>query len=146
MRHFCWPRYAYAGAIKPEHFKKHRYESRWHGRGAGFGVRRPLRYLSHHLDLDESQVRRMAAVLNTLKTEREQAAVDEKRSISAIAELMAEGTPTLDEVREALSGRVRAAEKLNEETARAVVAVADFLDDDQRDEFINLLLTGSISL
>lgn len=147
MRHaYCWPwrRYAYAGPQK----MKTAHESRWHGHGGGrsFGVRRPLRYLSYHLDLDESQTRRMASVLNQLKTEREQAELDEKRSIAALATLLEAGTPTLDETREALQTRVDSSEKLREETAKAVVAISDLLDDDQREEFINLLLTGTISL
>jgi hypothetical protein len=62
-----------------------------------------------------------------------------------MANLLADGTPTLDEVRGTLSGRVKSAEQLLEETAKAVVSICDFLDDDQRDEFINLLLTGSVS-
>lgn len=122
------------------------YESRWHNRGgSNFGVRRPLRYLAHRLDLDDSQTRRMASVLNQLKTEREQAELDEKRTVAAMANLLADGTPTLDEVRGTLIGRVKSAEQLLEETAKAVVTICDFLDDDQRDEFINLLLTGSVS-
>ena len=59
---------------------------------------------------------------------------------------MAVGTPTLDDVRGVLAPRTAATEKLNEETAKAVVAISDFLDPDQKEEFINLLLTGSISL
>ncbi|MCG8436009.1 MAG: hypothetical protein MJA83_18470 [Gammaproteobacteria bacterium] len=145
MRHsYCGPwRYAYATSSK-----KPFYESRWHSRGGGrsFGVRRPLRYLAYRLDLDESQTRRMATVLNQLKTEREQADLDEKRTVASMAALLEEGTPTLDEVREALSGRVSSAEHLREETAKALVAISDFLDQDQREEFINLLLTGSIAL
>lgn len=123
-------------------------ESRWHHRGgaSNFGVRRPLRYLAHHLDLDESQTRRMAAVLNQLKTEREQATLDEKRTVTALAAMLEDGTPTLDEARAVLDERVRSAETLKEETARAVVAISDFLDDDQREVFINLLLTGSVTL
>ena len=35
-------------------------ETRRH-RSGGFGVRRPLRYLSHHLDLDDVQRRKFAA-------------------------------------------------------------------------------------
>ena len=146
MRHAnCWPwRFAYAGhqTNKPFH------ESRWHNRGSSksFGVRRPLRYLSYHLELDESQTRRMATVLNTLKTEREQAELDEKRSLAALAALLEKGTPTLDEARQALQGRTDSAERLKEETAKATVAISDFLDDDQREEFINLLLTGTVSI
>jgi Spy/CpxP family protein refolding chaperone len=123
-------------------------ESRWHSSGGGhsFGVRRPLRYLAHHLDLDESQTRRMASVLNQLKTEREQVVLDEKRTVMAMAALLENGTPTLDEARSVLDERVKSAEHLKEETAKAVVAISDFLDDDQREEFINLLLTGSVTI
>ena len=147
MKHaYCWPwRYAYAN----HHSSKSFHESRWHKNSGGgprnFGVRRPLRYLTWRLDLDESQTRRMARVLNQLKTEHEQAAVDEKRTVAALAKSMESGTPTLDEAREALSGRVQTAEKLREETAKAIVAISDFLDEDQREEFINLILTGSVS-
>ena len=68
MRHHkaYWPwHFAYeAHTTKP-----HKLESRWHSsHGSSFGVRRPLRYLSHKLDLDDSQTRRLAAVLNQLKT------------------------------------------------------------------------------
>ena len=109
-------------------------------------MRRPLRYLTWKLDLDENQTRRMAAVLNSLKTEREQAALDEQRTTAELAKLMEGETPTLEEVREALGGRVAATEKLVDETAKAVVAIAGFLDEDQREEFIELLLTGTVSL
>ena len=149
MRHAnSWPwRYAYATTIN-KGFNKNFHESRWHNRGGGrsFGVRRPLRYLAYKLELDESQTRRMARVLNQLKTEHEQAELDEKRTVASMAALLEDGTPTLDEVREALAGRVQSAEVLQEETAKGLVAISDFLDDDQRDEFINLLLTGSVTL
>ena len=85
-------------------------------------------------------------MLNQLKTDRDQAALDEQRTVAAVAVLLENGTPTLDEVREALQGRVASAEQLREETAKAVVAISDFLDQDQREEFINLLLTGSVTL
>ncbi len=85
-------------------------------------------------------------MLNQLKTERDQAALDEKRTVASVAVLLESGTPTLDELREALQGRVDSAEQLREETAKAVVAISDFLDQDQREEFINLLLTGSVTL
>ncbi len=145
MRHtnyFSPWRFAYAA----NHSYKPHYESRWHHRGGrNFGVRRPLRYLAHRLDLDDSQTRKMASILNQLKTEREQAELDEKRTVAGMANLLADGTPTLDEIREVLSGRVKSAEHLQEETAKAVVAISNFLDDDQRDEFVNLLLTGAVS-
>ncbi|MBO6558323.1 MAG: hypothetical protein JJ957_17585 [Pseudomonadales bacterium] len=148
----CWPwRYAYATGDKTnrscDSSRQSFYETRWHRQsGRSFGVRRPLRYLAHHLDLNESQTRRMASVLNTLKTEREQAELDEKRTVTALASLLEEGTPTLAEARKVLKARVDSADQLKEETAKALVAISDFLDQDQREEFINLLLTGSVSL
>ena len=148
-----WPRnLAYASNfISRKHSNsldsnKNHYESRWHNRGgSNFGVRRPLRYLAHRLDLDDSQTRRMASVLNQLKTEREQAELDEKRTVAAMANLLADGTPTLDEVRGTLSGRVKSAEQLLEETAKAVVSICDFLDYDKRDVLNKLLLTGYVN-
>ena len=55
--------------------------------GAGaFGVRRPLRFLAHKLDLDEKQVTALARILDELKTERAQAAVDDRRSLAEFAD------------------------------------------------------------
>lgn len=148
-RPFCWSTPAYAGFHHQRRSRSERnsMETRWHrGAGASFGVRRPLRYLSHRLDLDESQVRRLASVLNQLKTEREQAALDEKRTTARLAELLTEGTPTLDDCKAQLQGRVTAAEHMRDETAKAVVAISHLLDEDQRAEFIDLLLTGEFTL
>ena len=50
--------------------------------GGPFGVRRPLRFLAYKLDLDEAQTAELAAILDDLKTERAQAAVDQRRMSS----------------------------------------------------------------
>jgi Spy/CpxP family protein refolding chaperone len=57
--------------------------------GGAFGVRRPLRFLAFKLELDESQVTELARILNDLKTERAQAAVDDRRTTSAFADAIA---------------------------------------------------------
>src|SRR5262245_39370814 len=54
--------------------------------GGGFGVRRPLRFLAYKLGLSDSQVAEMARILNDLKTERAQAAVDDRRTLTALAD------------------------------------------------------------
>src|SRR5262249_54025915 len=59
------------------------------GFGGMFGVRRPLRFLAYKLELDEAQVTRLAQILDELKTERAQAAVDDRRTLSAFADAMA---------------------------------------------------------
>src|SRR5579871_5517581 len=56
------------------------------GGGGSFGVRRPLRFLAYKLDLDESQVTELATILHDLKTERAQAAVDDRRATAALAD------------------------------------------------------------
>src|SRR5437870_3333129 len=50
--------------------------------GGAFGVRRPLRFLAYKLELDEKQVGELAKILSDLKTERAQADVDGRRTIS----------------------------------------------------------------
>jgi len=51
-------------------------------------VRRPpLRFLAQRLNLDERQVRELARFLDELKTERAQAEVDRRRTLSAFATL-----------------------------------------------------------
>ena len=94
MRHTTYWPWRYAFAAKSCHHSEtcsrrgsSVHESRWHHRGGGgrdFGVRRPLRFLAFKLDLSEPQTRRMAAILNQLKAEREQAQLDEKRTVSAL--------------------------------------------------------------
>ena len=59
------------------------------GEGGSFGVRRPLRFLAHKLELDETQVAELASILNDLKTERAQAAVDDRRTVVEIADAAA---------------------------------------------------------
>jgi uncharacterized membrane protein len=104
-----------------------------------------LRYLSSQLDLSENQMRRMASALNAIKNEREQSALDEKRTVAAIADLMTDGTPTLEELNAALEPRNKSAEQLHAEIARAMVQISDTLDEDQREQFASLLSSGAIS-
>src|SRR5690349_20244975 len=59
------------------------------GFGGGFGVRRPLRFLAYKLGLDAEQAAKLAAILDDLKTERAQAAVDFRRSTAALADALA---------------------------------------------------------
>src|SRR5256885_11273361 len=55
------------------------------GGGGAFGVRRPLRFLAFKLNLSEDQVAELAKILDELKTERAQAAVDDRRGTAAVA-------------------------------------------------------------
>jgi hypothetical protein len=111
-----------------------------------FGVRRPLRFLAHKLDLDEAQVTELARILNDLKTERAQAAVDHRRSTSAIADAVA--GEALDETKlgAAVTERVKTAERLRDAVVRAIGRIHASLKPDQRERFAYLIRTGVLSI
>jgi Spy/CpxP family protein refolding chaperone len=111
-----------------------------------FGVRRPLRFLAHKLDLDEAQVTELARILNDLKTERAQAAVDHRRSTSAIADAVA--GESLDDAKlgAAVTERVKTAERLRDAVVRAIGRIHASLKPDQRERFAYLIRTGVLSI
>jgi len=128
---------------------------RGHGDGGGrfggdeggpFGVRRPLRFLAHKLDLSESQIADLARILDELKTERAQAEVDHRRTVAAFADAL-EGE-AFGEARAKEGGelRVRAAERLRDAVATALSRIHALLDDEQRKRFAYLVRTGVVSL
>src|SRR5436309_8406462 len=91
--------------------------------GGGFGVRRPLRFLAHKLDLDERQIAELARILDELKTERAQAEVDRRRSLTAFADALT--GDAFDAARAAEAGelRVKSAERLREAVVKALQAI-----------------------
>lgn len=114
------------------------------GDGGGFGVRRPLRFLAWKLELEEEQVAKLAVILDELKTERAQAAVDQRRSISAFADAI-EGE-SLDETKAKEAGnlRVKSAERLREAVLAALGKLHALLDGEQRKKLSYLLRTGTL--
>jgi Spy/CpxP family protein refolding chaperone len=127
---------------------------RWHGHShsrsdyhaSGFGVRRPLRYMAHKLDLDDEQVDTLAAILNVLKTERAQARLDEQRSIAGIADAVGGDDFDKDAAAEALSARVEAAERLKEEVLTTLQKTHEMLDPEQRKRLAYLLRSGQLTI
>ncbi len=114
--------------------------------GHGFGVRRPLRFLVHKLDLNEKQAAQLAKVLDELKTERAQAAVDERRTIAQFADaISAEG---FDEnaAREAAKRRAESAERLARAVEKALRDMHAVLDAEQRESFAYLLRSGQLGI
>jgi hypothetical protein len=126
------------GAFAAPHFE--------HDPGSLFGVRRPLRFLAHKLDLSEAQVGVFAGILDELKTERAQASVDERRRISALADAV-EGA-SYDEHKAGSAGdeQVKSAERLKNAVDRALRRMHAALDDEQRKRLAYLLRTGMLSV
>jgi len=108
----------------------------------GFGVRRPLRFLAYKLGLDEKQVAELARVLDELKTERAQVAVDDRRSLADFAEALS--AEAFDAARATAAGdrRVAAAQRLRDAVAKALSQIHALLNPDQRAKLAYLIRTG----
>ena len=114
--------------------------------GSAFGVRRPLRFLAHKLDLDEKQVTALARILDELKTERAQAAVDDRRSLAEFADAV--GGESFDAAKAASAGdrRVQSAGRLRDTVIRALQAIHAVLTPEQRGRLAYLLRTGVLTV
>jgi Spy/CpxP family protein refolding chaperone len=120
-----------------------------HGGGGGddggaFGVRRPLRYLAYRLSLDERQTAEVARILDELKTERAQVAVDERRAVSAFADVLEADALDAAKLDEAASSRVRSSERLKSAVVKALGRIHAVLDPEQRKQFAFLIRTGAV--
>jgi Spy/CpxP family protein refolding chaperone len=114
--------------------------------GGSFGVRRPLRFLAYKLQLDEKQVGELARILDEIKTERAQAAVDHRRAISVFADAI-EGD-VFDESK-AGSGadlRLESANRLRGAVLSALGRLHKLLDPEQRARLAYLIRTGTLSI
>jgi len=112
----------------------------------GFGVRRPLRFLAHKLELNEEQVAQLATVLSALKTERAQAEVDQRRRTAALASAFEGSEFDAAKVDAAEQEHARSAEQLRQSVKSALSQIHALLDDDQRKIFAYLLRTGVLSV
>ncbi len=116
------------------------------GEGSPFGVRRPLRFLAHKLELDEKQTEELARIIEALKTERAQAEVDHRRTVASFADALEEETFGEARAREGGELRVKSAEKVREAVLTALGKIHAMLDPDQRKRFAYLIRTGIVSL
>jgi Spy/CpxP family protein refolding chaperone len=116
------------------------------GGGGAFGVRRPLRFLAYKLNLSEEQVADLARILDELKTERAQAAVDDRRTVAAFADAL--GLEKFDEARAKEGGdlRVKSAERLRDAVTKALGKIHALLDSGQRAQLAYLIRTGVLSI
>jgi hypothetical protein len=115
-------------------------------RGEQFGVRRPLRFLAHKLELDEPQIGELARILDELKIERAQIEVDDRRSLSEFADAL--GGEAFDAAKAASGGdrRVASAQRLRETLLRSLQQIHAMLRPDQRGRLAYLIRTGVLAL
>src|SRR5262245_33890233 len=121
-------------------------ESGQFGFGGGhFGVRRPLRFLAYKLGLDEAQVGELARILDEIKTERAQAAVDHRRALSAFADAIAGETFDEAKARSGAELRTKSAERLRDAVVAALGRLHRLLEPAQREKLAYLVRTGTLS-
>ncbi len=116
------------------------------GFGGGFGVRRPLRFLSHKLDLDDKQVAELARILDELKTERAQAEVDRRRTLAAFADAVGSETFDAAKVKEGGDLRLKSAERVRDAVLKALQQIHAVLGPEQRARLAYLIRTGTLTL
>lgn len=114
--------------------------------GGAFGVRRPLRFLAWKLELEEPQVAELAKILDDLKTERAQGAVDNRRSTSAFADSLGKDAFDTAKAAEAAELRVKSAERLRDAVVSALGRIHAVLDGEQRERLAYLIRTGAITI
>lgn len=114
--------------------------------GGAFGVRRPLRFLAYKLELDDHQVAELARILDELKTERAQAAVDQRRALSAFAEAVSGETFDGAKANAGAQVRMASAERLRTAVIKALGELHGLLTEPQRARLAYLIRTGTLAL
>jgi Spy/CpxP family protein refolding chaperone len=116
------------------------------GGGGTFGVRRPLRYLSYKLELDEKQAAKLAKILDELKTERAQAAVDDRRKTSALADAVEQAAFSEERASQAVQAQLESSRKLHEALLTALREIHAMLDAEQRETLAYLIRSGMLQI
>jgi Spy/CpxP family protein refolding chaperone len=114
--------------------------------GAGIGVRRPLRFLAHRLRLDDKQVAELARILDELKTERAQAEVDRRRTLSAFADAISGEAFDAAKSDEAGALRTQSAERVRQAVIKALRQIHGVLNAEQRLQLAYLIRTGALTV
>ena len=113
--------------------------------GAGLGVRRPLRFLAWKLDLTAEQLEGAARILERLKIERAQAAVDQRRSAADLADAIEHEAFDNAQADAATEKRVTAALAVQRAVAKALADLHGILEPDQRRRLAMLIRTRAIT-
>jgi Spy/CpxP family protein refolding chaperone len=116
------------------------------GFGGGFGVRRPLRFLAHKLDLDDRQIAELARILDDLKTERAQAEVDRRRTVAALADALAGDAFDAAKAAQAGGERVKSAERVRDAVLKALQQIHAVLNSEQRARLAYLIRSGALAV
>ena len=112
----------------------------------GFGVRRPLRFLAFKLDLDQKQIEQLARILDELKTERAQSGVDDRRTLSELADAVAGDSFDAAKAAAGTDRRVESAKRLRAAVLRALEQLHGMLNPEQRAKLAYLMRSGVLQV
>ncbi len=112
----------------------------------GFGIRRPVRFLAERLDLDEKQLSKVARIVEQIRIERDQAAVDLRRAAGDFADALEAADFETTAAEAAGQRRIDAATSVQKVVSRSLRELHALLDEDQREELASLVRTGSVKL
>lgn len=113
---------------------------------AGLGVRRPLRFLALRLRLEEAQLSQLARILERVKLEREQAAVDLRRAASEAADALESAELAQAPLDAAAERRLAAARRVQDAVSQALRDLHRLLTPEQREELARLIRAGAVRL
>lgn len=102
--------------------------------------------MAHKLELSDDQVTQLAIILNELKTERAQAAVDQRRSINSFADALVSEAFDEGKAESAGAQRVKSADLVRTAVQNALRKVHALLDAGQRERLAYLMRTGALSI
>jgi hypothetical protein len=88
----------------------------------------------------------MARILNDIKTERAQAAVDDRRTVNGLADIIASCAYEGEKANGFADSRVKSAERLRDAVVKALGRMHELLSADQREKLAYLLRTGALTI
>lgn len=121
--------------------RRHYDEELYGARGLG---RRPLRVLTHRLELSNDQIAEAAKILERLKIERAQAEVDLRRAAADLADAVESSEFEISRAEGARDRRLEAARLVQEAVTRTLRDLHGLLDDPQRRQLAALVRSGGI--
>jgi hypothetical protein len=139
-------RWGEAETRRAQRFSHRRFEEDEFISSAGLGVRRPLRFLAFKLDLDDAQTAQLARILERLKLERAQAALDLRRAAADLADALEATEFTRAKVDSANELRAAAARRVEAAVATALQELHVLLEPDQRARLAEFVRTGVIRI
>lgn len=98
------------------------------------------------MDLDARQTERLAALLDALKTQRAQAAVDHKKATAAFANAFEAESFDREAVDAATQARAQSLAEVERAVASTIEETFELLDRDQRKRLAYLLRTDSLTI